>query len=173
MGGKGAMAIRKEVTVQHGFSQEEITEAVRATLLSLWGCEEKAPAVFESDIGFSLYSGGERFTVDIAEEGVIKIASESKLPTTLVDWGKNQGNITKFLGALKETLKASGLAESKREAYSSLIAAESTQIRDASTRREGCSTILLIALISGVLIVIAIACIVVFWVATFFIASIQ
>lgn len=167
------MTIRKEATVQHGFSQEEIAEAARAALKSLWGCEEKSPAVFESDIGFSLNSWGERFTVDLAEEGVIKIASESKLPTTLVDWGKNQGNITKFLDALKGSLTASGLAESKREAYSSLIAAESAQIRDASTRREGFSTILLIAIIAAVLLVIAIACIVAYWVATFFLASIQ
>jgi hypothetical protein len=166
------MTVRKEATIQHGFSQEEIAEAARATLESLWGCEEKAPAFFESDIGFTLNSFGERFTVDIAEEGVINIASESKLPTTLVDWGKNEGNITKFLGALKSTLTAGGLAQSKPEAYSSLVAAENTQVRDASSRREGFSTILLIAIIAAVLIVIAIACIVGYWVATFFLASI-
>jgi hypothetical protein len=45
------MTVRKEAPVQHGFSQEEIAEAVRATLLLLWGCEEPCPGTFESDVG--------------------------------------------------------------------------------------------------------------------------
>ena len=167
------MAIRKETTIQHGFSQAEITEAVKAALESLWGCREKAPAFFESDIGMTLWSFGTLFTVDLTEPGVIKIASETKLPTALVDFGTNQGNINKFLDALKETLAAGGLAESKAEAFSSLVAAGSTQVRDASSRREGYSTILLIGLIAAVLIVIAIACIVAYLAAAVFLASIQ
>ncbi|MGD8719867.1 MAG: hypothetical protein PVH29_13735 [Candidatus Zixiibacteriota bacterium] len=166
------MAIRKEATIEHGFTQDEITAAVKATLEKLWGCQEKEPALFESDIGMSLNSFGEVFTVDLTEAGAIKIASETKLPTALTDWGKNQGNIDKFLAALKETLAASGLAESKAEAYASLAEAGTTQVRDASSRREGWSTILLIGLIAAVLIVLAVVCIVGYWVVSFFLASI-
>jgi len=166
------MAIRKELTIEHGFSQEEITEAVKATLEALWGCEEKAPAFFESDIGMTLWSFGTLFTVDLTEAGAIKIASETKLPTALVDFGTNQGNINKFLGALKEKLAASGLAESKAEAFSSAFGAENTQVRDASSRREGFSVILLVAIIAAVLVVIAIACIVIYLAGAIFIGSI-
>jgi hypothetical protein len=165
------MTVRKEATIQHGFSQEEAAEAVRATLESLWGCEEKAPGVLESDIGMTLWSFGTLLTVDLTEAGVIKIASETKLPTALVDFGTNQGNINKFLGALKENLTASGLAESKAEAFSSLAAAENTEVRDASSRREGLSVILLILIIAGVLIVITVACLVVYLAVAFFFSS--
>ena len=166
------MAIRKEATVQHGFTQEEIAEAVRATLESLWGYQEKAPAFFESDIGMTLWSFGTLFTVDLTEAGVIKVASETKMPTALVDFGTNQGNINKFLNALKEALAASGLAESKREAFSSLAAAEGAEVRDASSRKEGFSVILLVAIIAAVLVVIAIACIVIYLAAAIFLGSI-
>ena len=166
------MAIRKEATVQHGFSQEEITEAVKATLEKLWGYEEKAPAFFESDIGMTLWSFGTLLTVDLTEAGVMKIASETKLPTALVDFGTNQGNINKFLNAFKETLAASRLAESKPEAYSSFATAENAEVRDASSRREGFSVILLVAIIAAVLVVIAIACIVVYLAAAIFLGSI-
>jgi hypothetical protein len=166
------MAIRKELTVQHGFSQEEIAKAVKAALESLWGCEEKSPAFFESDIGMTLWSFGMLFTVDLTETRVIKIASETKLPTALVDFGTNQGNINKFLNALKETLAASGLAESKPEVYSSLFAAENTQVRDASSRKEGFSVILLVAIIAAVLIVIAVGCIVAYLGVSFLFALI-
>jgi hypothetical protein len=170
--GKNAMAIRKEATVRHGFSQEEIAGAVRATLESLWGCEEKSPAFFESDIGMTLWSFGALFNVDLTEAGVIKIASETKLPTALVDFGTNRGNINKFLNALKETLAAGGLAESKPEAYSSLAAAGNAEVRDASSRGEGYSVILLVAFIAAVLVVVAIACIVIYLAAAIFIGSI-
>lgn len=166
------MAIRKEATVQHGFTQDEITEAVKATLESLWGFQEKAPGVLESDIGMTLWSFGTLFTVDLTEAGVIKVASETKMPTALVDFGTNQGNINKFLNALKETLAASGLAESKPEAFSSLAAAEGAEVRDASSRKEGFSVILLVAIIAAVLVVIAIACIVIYLAAAIFLGSI-
>ena len=154
------MAIRKEAAVQHGFTQDEITAAVKATLESLWGCAEKAPALFESDIGMTLWSFGTLLTVDLTETGIIKVASETKLPTALVDFGTNQGNINKFLGALKENLAAGGLAESNPEAVSSLATAESVEVRDASSRKEGLSTLLLIGIIAAVLIVITVICIV-------------
>ncbi len=167
------MAIRKEATVKHGFSRDEITAAVKAALESLWGYQEKAPAVFESDIGMTLWSFGTLLTVDLTEAGVIKIASGTKLPTALVDFGTNRGNINKFLGALKETLAASGLAESKAEAFSSLAAAENAQVRDASSRREGISVILLVAIIAAVLVVIAMGCIVIYLAAAIFLGSMK
>ncbi len=123
------MAVRKEVTVQHGFSQEEIAEAVKATLLRSWGYEELSPGTFESDIGWTWGSWGEWFTVDITREGIIKIASKSKVPTTLFDFGKNQKNLKRFLNALKRTFSTSGQAKSKPEAYTSFISDERTHIR--------------------------------------------
>jgi hypothetical protein len=166
------VAIRKELTIEHGFSQAEITGAVKTTLQSLWGGKESSPGVFTSDIGMTLWSFGTLFTVDLAEAGVIKIASETKLPTALVDFGTNRGNIDKFLRALKETLAANGLADAKPEAYSLLAAAGNAQVRDASSRREGISVILLVAIIAAVLVGIAIACIVVYLAGAIFIGSI-
>jgi len=126
------MGVRKEVTVQHGFSQEEIAEAVKATLLLLWGYEEPRPGTFESDVGTTWMSWGERFTVDVTREGVIKIVSESKIPTTLFDFGKNRENLKSFLNRLKYTFSSSGFAESKPKAYSSFTSDESTHVRSSS-----------------------------------------
>ena len=122
------MGVTVKATVQHGFSQEEIAEAVKATLSSLWGFTQPHPAIFESDIGMSFSSVGERFTIDITEEGTIKTISKTLLPTAVTDGGKNRRNIIDFLNALKQTLSTSGLAASKPEAYSSFISGENTYI---------------------------------------------
>lgn len=71
------MAIVVKTTVIHGFSQEEIAEAVKATHSSLWGFTQPSAAIFETDIGSGLRSSGERFTVDITEEGTVKIVSKT------------------------------------------------------------------------------------------------
>ncbi|MEE8641120.1 MAG: hypothetical protein V3T41_12000 [bacterium] len=128
------MTVRKEVTVQHGFSREEIAEAVTATLLLLWGYKEPSPGTFESDICINLIKWpGDRFTVDITREGIIKIVSESKSRLQLFDFGNNRENIKKFLDALKYTFSTSGLAKSKREGYSSFMSNESTHIKSRSS----------------------------------------
>jgi hypothetical protein len=127
------MGVRKEVTVQHGFSREEIGEAVKATLLLLWGYEEPSPGTFKSDIRWTWSESGKWFTVDITREGIIKIASESKLRTQLVDLtDSNRENIKEFLNALKRTFSRTGLAKSKPEAYASFISDESTHIRSST-----------------------------------------
>jgi len=77
-------------------------------------------------------SWGERFTVDVTREGIIKIASKSKVPTTLFDFGKNQENLKSFLNRLKYTFSTSGLAKSKPEAYASFVSNESTHIRSST-----------------------------------------
>jgi hypothetical protein len=146
------MAIRKEATVQHGFSQEEITEAVKATLESLWGCRKKAPGVFESDVGFSLVSWGERVTVDVRKEGIVEIASESKLPTTLVDWGKNLENLSKVLDGLKDALSASGLAEAKPEAYELFLSNEPINIGRSSTGKGVAALLISLVVILAVVV---------------------
>lgn len=127
------MAVRKEITIQHGFSQEEITDAVKATLLLLGGCEERSPLIFESDICASWIEWpGFRLTVDVTREGIIKIASESKVPWALFDWGVNREKIKKFVDSLKHTLLISGLDKSKPEAYSSFMLNKSTHIEGRS-----------------------------------------
>lgn len=115
-----------KANVKHGFSQEEIAEAVKATLLLLWGYEEPCPGTFESDVGISSWtSGGERFTVDITREGIIKIVSESKAPNrffpAFVYDNRNKQNVKDFLNALKFSVSTSGLAKAKPEAYSLLL----------------------------------------------------
>ncbi len=115
-----------KANVHHGFSQEEIAEAVGNALLTLWGYEERSPGTYEAAIGgAALTTGGERFSVDIAEEGLIKIYSESNPPNRLwpgaVYDNKNRQNVKDFLLALKLSLVASGLAKSKPEAYSLLL----------------------------------------------------
>ena len=149
------MTVRKEVTVQHGFSQEEIAEAVKATLLLLWGYEELSPGTFETGIGVTLASWGERFTVDITREGIIKIASKSKVPTTLFDWGKSRENLKSFLNGLKHTFSTTGLAKSKPEAYSSFISNESTHIRSSTPGENILSMFLLIFLIMIIMLILA------------------
>lgn len=115
-----------KANVKHGFSREDIAEAVKATLLLLWGYEEPSPGTFESDVGVrSLSSGGERFAVDITQEGIIQIVSESKAPNrfwpAFVYDNKNRQNVKDFLNALKFSVSTSGLAKSKPEAYSLLL----------------------------------------------------
>jgi hypothetical protein len=127
------VAVRKEITVQHDFSQEEIAEAVKATLLLLGGCEERSPLTFESDICTTWIEWpGFRLAVDVTGEGILKIASESKVPWALFDWGANREKIKIFIDSLKHTFLISGLAKSKPEAYSSFISDESTHIRSSS-----------------------------------------
>jgi hypothetical protein len=149
------MGVRKEVTVQHGFSQEEIAEAVRSTLLSLWGYEERSPGGFESDIGTTWQSWGERFKVDITREGIIKAVSESKVPTTLFDFGKNRENLKSFLNRLRYTFSSSGFAESKPEAYSSFMSNESTHVRSSSPGENILSMFLLFFLILIIMLILA------------------
>ena len=154
------MGVTVKATVRHGFSQEEIAEAVRATLTSLWGVGEPDPGIFESNIAASLSGSGERVTVDITEEGKIRIVSETVLPVPLYDGGKNEGNIKRFLDALKRTLAANGLAESKPEAYASFLSEEDTYIGSSPKLGTGPKAVLggyLGCLIAFALILLAVA----------------
>lgn len=151
------MAVRKEVTVQHGFSQEEITDAVKATLLLLGGCEERSPLIFESDICVTLLEWpGFRLTVDVTRENIIKIASESKVPWALVDSGVNREKIKKFIDSLKHTFLISGLAKSKPEAYSSFMSDKSTHIKSRSFSEIFLPFILIIVLTVAVILILAV-----------------
>jgi hypothetical protein len=150
------MAVRKEITVQHEFSQEEIAVAVRNTLLLLWGYEERSPGVFESDIGTTWASWGERFTVDITGEGTIRIVSEPKVSITLFDYGKNQENVKRFLNALKHTFSTSGLAESKPGAYTSFMSDKSTRIRSVSPDANFLAVFLMIFFIMVVMLILGV-----------------
>ncbi len=122
------MGVTVKATVRHGFTQEEIAEAVAAALDSLWGFGKPDVRIFESNIGSSLSNSGERFTVDITEEGTIKIISETVLPVPVFDGGKNERNIKAFFGALKRGLSARGLEKSKPEAYASFLSKEDTYV---------------------------------------------
>jgi hypothetical protein len=151
------VAVRKEITVQHGFSQEEIAEAVKATLLLLGGCEERSPLVFESDVCASWIEWpGFRLTVDVTQEGILEIASESKVPWALSDWGTNREKIKKFIDALKHTFLISGLAKSKPEAYSSFMSDKSTHIENRSFSEIFLPFILIIVIVPCVVGIIAV-----------------
>jgi len=127
------VTVRKEIIIQHEFSQEEIAEAVKATLHALGGCEESSPFVFESDI-CTLWTEWPGFwlTVDVTREGIIEITSESKARWALFDFGVNREKIKKFVDSLKNTLSYGGLAKSKPEAYSSFMLHRSTHIEPRS-----------------------------------------
>jgi hypothetical protein len=154
------MAVRKEFTVQHGFSQEEIAEAVKATLLLLWGYDETSPGLFASDIGITWVSWGERFTVDINREGIMEIVSECSFPLQVWDWGKNRENLKIFLNGLKDTFSTSGLAKSNPEAYSSFMSNESTHIKSRSNA-EIVLPVVLVVIITIILICLIVPAVVV------------
>ena len=141
------MAVRKELTIPHGFSQEEITKAVKETLRLLWGYEEYPPGLFYSIINMTFQSWGERVTVDVRKEGIIKIVSESKVSTTVFDWGKNDENLQKVAKGLKYVLSTSGLAESNPEAYSKFSSLPGDYVNTFTRSRYGCCSLLAMSMI--------------------------
>src|SRR5262249_35999652 len=55
-------------------------------------------------LGISFWSWGETMTVEVRKDSSVRVRSECAFPTQCFDWGKNQRNVNKFLGALDDAL---------------------------------------------------------------------
>ena len=150
------MAIRKEVTVKHGFSREEITEVVKATLALLWGYEETSPGIFESNIRAVCLDPVWLFTVDVSADGIINVASERKVPFTPFQSAEREHHrkiIKRFFDSLKHTCSTTGLAKSKPEAYGKLISAVGSDVNIVNASGAGCAlNMIIIPAIMGVIV---------------------
>jgi hypothetical protein len=85
-------------------------QIVRACLTVL---RERRFAVKETDIPqgwirarapMSSRSWGENLTITVSTNGKTEIISESRVRTTLVDWGKNKANVNELLSRLRSAL---------------------------------------------------------------------
>jgi hypothetical protein len=49
-------------------------------------------------------SWGENITVTVGADGKTEIVSECRVPTSVVDWGKNRSNVNRLFSLLRMTL---------------------------------------------------------------------
>ena len=52
--------------------------------------------------GFTMWSYGERITIQFSDDGNVAVKSECTMPTQLFSWGKNKQNVFRFLEQLAE-----------------------------------------------------------------------
>ncbi len=68
--------------------------------------EDKDAGIIKAEHGISVDSWGENITVEFEklEENytLVKLTSKSKVPVTLVDWGKNEQNVKSIMETLQE-----------------------------------------------------------------------
>ena len=156
------MGVKAGTTIRHLFTREEIEEAVKAALLLLGGCYEISPRVYRSDIGMTYWSWGERVTVDVSAEGIMKIASESTFSPTLIDYGKNKENVSKVLNGLKYAFMTSGLAKSNPEAYSAFLSDENANISSPSSGERASDLIVVTIIIAAIMLALGIGFLILF-----------
>lgn len=65
--------------------------------------EDEVGGRIEARLSVSWRSWGEKLSVEVSgvdNETLVRVTSASRLPTTLFDYGKNAGNVKRFLEAL-------------------------------------------------------------------------
>lgn len=58
----------------------------------------------EAKVGMGLRSFGENISIQVDQKGTVVVRSECAISTTMVDWGKNKDNVTKFFDSLSALL---------------------------------------------------------------------
>ena len=95
--------------IQVNADQGQLAQLIPAALQSLgWSCYQSSPTSFNSSVNLGWLSWGENITVDFSHPSWIQVTSKCAFPLQIVDWGKNQKNIDKFLAQLFAMLQPAG-----------------------------------------------------------------
>ena len=96
---------RHEEEFRYGDFPDDIREAIYDTLEELrWRIGREGDDYIEASIGISLLSYGEKLSVDFIGRNTLLIRSNSIMPLTVVDWGKNKTNVRRFIRKLEEIM---------------------------------------------------------------------
>ena len=93
--------------------EQTLADAVSETLRVLrWPYQNPSSNKFVAQISVSLWSWGERLSVDIAHDGTVTARSECAFPIQCIDWGTNSRNVRSFFDALSRIASARAAAPS-------------------------------------------------------------
>src|SRR5262245_60026145 len=94
-----------EEVARYDCDRDELMDAVERALDDLgWRGRPAGPWRLSVGLGISFWSWGETMTVEVRKDSSVRVRSECAFPTQCFDWGKNQRNVNKFLGALDDAL---------------------------------------------------------------------
>ena len=83
--------------------QGEVHERVMDCLSSLdWPVTANDTDGITARVPWSIWSWGEELSIEFKEANGLVVTSTSRLPVTLVDWGKNKANTHQIIEALHE-----------------------------------------------------------------------
>lgn len=127
------MAANKQSSKTFQLSATQIQPLVYVALKNM-GAEifEQNPFSISAKTGISLRSFGEIIQVDIKTLEIgcqINIDSRCSMPSTLVDWGKNQNNIDEFFAQLERLTASVAPAKTVRSEKSHPLAAENKNLK--------------------------------------------
>jgi hypothetical protein len=127
------MAANKQSSKTFQLSATQIQPLVCVALKNM-GAEifEQNPFSISAKTGISLRSFGEIIQVDIKTLEIgcqINIDSRCSMPSTLVDWGKNQNNIDEFFAQLERLTASVAPAKTVRSEKSHPLAAENKNLK--------------------------------------------
>jgi len=127
------MAANKQSSKTFQLSATQIQPLVCDTLKNM-GAEilEQNPFSISAKTGISLRSFGEIIQVDIKTLEIgcqINIDSRCSMPSTLVDWGKNQNNIDEFFAQLERLTASVAPAKAVGSKKSQPLAAENKNLK--------------------------------------------
>ncbi len=87
--------------------ERDLWEFVQDTLDYLnWRIKKTSRDEIVASVPVSFFSWGERITIEFLGRGELRVTSRCAMPTQWIDWGKNKGNVEKFLDELEETIRA-------------------------------------------------------------------
>ncbi len=88
--------------ISAGVETSDARNAIKESIIALsWTLEEEREDGFVVLTDMNFKSFGERVSIDLLPDNTIQILSKCVLKTQCVDWGKNKGNITKFITAYR------------------------------------------------------------------------
>ncbi len=127
------MAANKQSSKTFQLSATQIQPLVYVALKNM-GAEifEQNPFSISAKTGISLRSFGEIIQVDIKTLEIgcqINIDSRCSMPSTLMDWGKNQNNIDEFFAQLERLTASVAPAKTVRSEKSHPLAAENKNLK--------------------------------------------
>ena len=81
----------------------DLLDAAAEALLDLSGpILEETGRLIRSATDVSLWSWGEKITIELVADNTLSITSKCVFPTQCFDWGQNQSNVKKFLAKLRK-----------------------------------------------------------------------
>jgi hypothetical protein len=97
-------AYHEETAAFDGATRERLAAAVEDAFDAVrWQWHRPSRWYFSGSTGLSLWSYGEKVEVEVSP-GEVWVKSTCSWPLQCFDWGRNRGNVTRFLDALEDAL---------------------------------------------------------------------